>query len=433
MKPMTITEKILATKAGKDFVQAGETHWCKIDRIFTHDPCSPGVIGIFNKEFGEDAPIFSKQNYIMIPDHFVYTTDDLANGNLVLMREFAKRKGVEHFYDVGTPDYKGVCHVAMVEGGHVRPNELMLGTDSHTVTAGAFGCFAIGVGNTDAAYALGTGEILLKVPQSIKVQIEGKMPDAVSAKDLILFLLGQLGVNGATYKTLEFCGSTLEAMGAEERMTLCNMATEAGAKSGIIAPNQASTDYLRALGLEPEEGLQADEGANYIQTIKIEASKMVPIVAKPNSPDHSARVTEVSGTKVNQVYLGSCTGGKLEDFRAFAAQVAGRKVQVPTFAVPATQSVFNDLIKEKIAGVSLYEILQAAGVLIAPNAGCAACCGGPKGTFGRVDTALTVVSTTNRNFPGRMGNKEARVFLTSAQTAAATALMGVITDPRNLN
>lgn len=428
---MTIAEKILAAKAGVDHVKPGEFHWCKVDRLFTHDPCAPGVLGVFEREFGPEAPVFDPDRFALIPDHFVFTTDPLANRNLDQMRAFAKAKGITLFFDPYSPNYKGVCHIALVEAGMVKPGELLVGTDSHTVTAGAFGCFAIGVGNTDAAYALGTGELLLKVPASIQVKVEGVLADGVGCKDVILFLLGQLGVSGATYQAIEFCGSTIEAMSAEDRMTLCNMTTEAGAKAGLMAPNQASLDYLAGWSGDFGPLIQADDAAVYSRVIEINAASLAPMVAKPYSPDNVVPVGDCVGQPVSQVYLGSCTGGKIEDFLAFAQIVQGKQVQVPTYAVPATTAVAEALIRHKIGGVSLHEILVDAGVRLSPYPGCGACCGGPVDTFGRVNEPVPVVSTTNRNFPGRMGHHRAEVYLASPATAAATALTGAITDPRN--
>jgi len=424
MKAMNIAEKILARSAGKTQVSPGELIWCKVDRLMTHDPCSPGVIGIFDREFGPEAKIWDLDRYILIADHFVYTTDTQANNNLEKMRNFADRKAVRHFYDVGTPDYKGVCHVALAEGGHSRPGELMVGTDSHTVTAGAFGTFAIGVGNTDAALALGTGEILLKVPASIRVEFKGTMPAGLTAKDLILKLVGDLGVAGATYCALEFGGSVIENMSLDERMTLCNMAIECGAKTGLMEPNQAALQYLEERNISEFKIIQPDDEAEYQQVIEYDITDMEPQVAKPSSPDNVVPISELEGQEVDRVYLGSCTGGKLEDFLRFAEVVAGQKVAVETYAVPATQEVLRQIIIHKVNGISIYECLIEAGVKVATFGGCAACCGGPKDTFGRVNEAIRVVSTTNRNFPGRMGHKEASVYLASPITSAQVALTG---------
>lgn len=430
---MTITEKILANKAGVPEVSPGEFHWCKVDRLFTHDPCAPGVLGVFEREFGADAPVFDPERVALIPDHFVFTTDPFANQNINRMRDFAKKKQINRFFDPYSPNYKGVCHLALVEAAMVRPGELLVGTDSHTVTAGAFGCLALGVGNTDAAYALGTGEIYLKVPETIQVRVEGELPEGVGCKDLILNLLGELGVDGAVYQAIEFTGPAIEAMSAEDRMTLCNMTTEAGAKAGIIAPNEQSNEYLAQWSDAMMTPLFADPGAVYSRTLVIDGDSLEPQVAKPVSPDNVVPLSECAGVEIEQVYVGSCTGGKLEDFVAFARLVKGKQVQVKTYGVPATCEVAEALIRTKIQEVSVHEVLVDAGVKLSPYPGCGACCGGPVDTFGRVNAPLKVLSTTNRNFPGRMGDVNAEVFLGSPQTAAATALTGRLTDPREVN
>ena len=425
----TLSQKVLAKASGRDHVAVGDVVWTKVDVLMSHDPCMPGVVGVFKREFGEDAKVWNADRFIMIPDHFVYTADPLANQNIRLMRTFAQAQGIKHFYDVGTKDYKGVCHIALAEGGHNRPGEVLLGTDSHTVTGGAFGTFSIGVGNTDAAFALGTGTIPLKVPATIRVNYHGTMPAHVMAKDLILELIGRLTIEGATYMTLEFGGAVVDAMSVESRMTLCNMVVECGAKNGIMVPNAATLAYLAERNDIPFEVMEPDADAVYAQVIDIDVTTLQPRVAKPHCPDNVTDVDTLFDVPLAQAYIGSCTGGKLEDFVEAARVLRGHTVSVPTYAVPATKEVFHGLIRTHIAGQSVYDILIDAGVLLSSETGCAACCGGPSDTFGRVNDAISVISTTNRNFVGRMGNKGAQVYLASPYTVAASAIRGRIANP----
>ncbi|MBC3944772.1 3-isopropylmalate dehydratase large subunit [Erwinia persicina] len=428
----TISQKILARASGRETVMPGEIVWAKVDILMSHDPCTPGVASVFKKEFGAQAKVWDVGRFIMIPDHFVYSADPQANQNIRIMREFAKEQNITHFYDVGTPQYKGVCHIGLAEGGHTRPGEVLLGTDSHTVTAGAFGCFAIGLGITDAAYALGTGEIPLKVPTTIRVNYHGILPTHVQAKDLILALLAELTVEGATYEAIEFGGCVIDALSVEERMTICNMVVECGAKNGIMVPNQATLDYLAARTDVPFSLVTADADAVYSRVVDFDVTGMQPQVAKPHSPDNVVAIDTLKNVAISQAYIGSCTGGKLADFIAAAQVMKGRKVTIPTFAVPATKEVFHHLITTQIGGVSVYQILTDAGVQLSSEAGCAACCGGPPDTFGRVHQPISVIATTNRNFVGRMGHKRASIYLASPYAVAAAAITGMITNPAEL-
>ncbi|WP_075182853.1 aconitase/3-isopropylmalate dehydratase large subunit family protein [Pantoea sp. 1.19] len=425
----TLTQKILARASGRDVVHDGEMLWVNIDCLMSHDPCLPGVASVFHQQFGAQARVWDPERVVLIPDHFVWSADAQANENIRVMRDFAARQGIVHFYDPGTPAYKGVCHIGLAEGGHARPGEVLLGTDSHTVTAGAFGAFAVGVGITDAAYAMGTGQLPLKVPATTRVNLVGTPPPTLMAKDMILALLGQLRVDGATYETLEFGGSVVEAMSVDERMTLCNMVVECGAKNGIMAPNAATLAWLAARGVAPGEILHADEDALYRRTLTLDVSTLRPQVARPGSPDNVVPVDTLSRVALGQAYIGSCTGGKREDFIAAARVLKGHRVAIPTFAVPATKAVFHQLIVTTIAGQSIYQILCDAGVMLTAEAGCAACCGGPADTFGRVNDPISVISTTNRNFVGRMGHKQAQIYLASPATVAASAIAGHIIAP----
>ncbi|QJW96362.1 3-isopropylmalate dehydratase large subunit [Frigoriglobus tundricola] len=433
MSAMTMTEKILARASGKNSVAPGENVWANVDVLMTHDVCGPGTFGVFKKEFGPDAKVWDKEKLVLIPDHYIFTKDAMANRNVDVLRQFAKEQDIKYFYDVGTANYKGVCHIALPEEGHTRPGEVLLGTDSHTCTAGAFGEFATGIGNTDAGFVLGTGKLWLKVPPTMRFVFHGRMPPYLMAKDLILAVIGDIGVDGATYRAMEFDGDGVYALNIEERMTLCNMAIEAGGKNGIIAADQVTFDYVnkRNAGQKPYTPVKTDPGARFVFEKVYDVSKMEPVLAKPHSPDNKANVSEVKGTKLDRAYIGSCTGGKLTDFRAAAEILNGKSVRIDTFIVPATTEVARGLDTETIGGKSLRDIFLAAGAKIG-DASCAACLGGPSDTFGRLNTPISCISTTNRNFPGRMGHKEAKVFLASPLTVAASALAGTIADCRDL-
>lgn len=426
---MNITEKIIAKKSGKSKVTPGELVWANIDVLMTHDPCSPGVISIFKKEFGPEAKVWNKERHIMIPDHFIFTADERANSNIRMMREFAKEQDIKHFYDVGTINYKGVCHVALAEGGHNVPGELLLGTDSHTVTSGAFGTLGIGVGNTDAAFALGTGKILLRVPESIKIILNGELPEYVTAKDVILKIIGDLTAKGATYCALEFHGSYVDRLGVEDRMTICNMVVESGAKNGIMIPNQEMLDFIKIKTSRDFEIVQPDPDSVYLKTMEYDVAEFVPYIAKPHSPDNLDLISNVLGTKIDQAYIGSCTGGKLSDFIMAAKYLKGKKVKINTFAVPATKEVAEGLITNSLNDESIYSIFKNAGVHVTLEPSCAACLGGPEDTFGRVNDEINVISTTNRNFKGRMGNKRASIYLASPIIVALAAINGEISLP----
>ncbi|MEZ6141990.1 MAG: aconitase/3-isopropylmalate dehydratase large subunit family protein [Zavarzinella sp.] len=433
MAGMTLTEKVLAKAAGKAHVAPGENTWVNVDVLMTHDVCGPGTIGIFKKHFGKDAKVFDREKVVIIPDHYIFTADSMANRNVDVLREFAKEQDLPYFYDVGTDRYKGVCHIALPEEGHTRPGEVLLGTDSHTCTAGAFGQFATGIGNTDAGFVMGTGKLWLKTPPTMRFVFHGQLPPYLMAKDLILAVIGDIGCDGATYRAMEFDGDGVYALNMEERMTLCNMAIEAGGKNGCIAPDEVTIEYVnkRNAGQRPYTVVKSDADAQFIFEKVYDVTKMEPVVAKPHSPDNKAFVSQLKGEKLDRAYIGSCTGGKMTDFRAAAALLRGKEVRIDTFIVPATTEVARGLKTEKIGDQTLEEIFLASGAKIG-EASCAACLGGPSDTFGRLNQAIRCISTTNRNFPGRMGHKQAEVFLASPMTVAASALTGEISDPRDL-
>lgn len=437
MTGMTLTEKILAKASKRSKVEPGENIWVDVDLLMTHDVCGPGTIGVFKREFGADAKVWDSEKIVLIPDHYIFTADERANRNVDILRDFAHEQGIKYFYDItdrsnfkANPDYKGVCHVALAQEGHTRPGEVLFGTDSHTCNAGAFGQFATGIGNTDAAFIFGTGKLLIKVPATMRFVLNGEMPKYLLAKDLILQIIGDIGVSGANYRTMEFAGTAIENMTMEERMTLCNMVIEAGGKNGTIAPDDTTFQYVRDRTDKPFEAFYTDGDALFYHDTVYDVSQLEPVVAKPHSPDNRELARNCRDVKINRVYIGSCTGGKTSDFFHAAQIIKGNQVKVPTYIVPATQKVYEDLFTVKYEGQTLSEIFLAAGCIEPAAPSCAACLGGPKDTFGRLNEPEICVSTTNRNFPGRMGNKEAQIYLASPYTAAASALTGYVTDPR---
>lgn len=429
---MTITEKILAKAAGKDSVIPGESVWLNVDVLMTHDVCGPPTIGIWKREFGEKAKIWDKNKLVIFPDHYIFTANAHANRNVQILREFAKEEDLPHYYDVGTDRYKGVCHIALAEEGFNVPGTVLFGTDSHTCTSGAFGMFSTGVGNTDAAFILGTGKIWEKIPESMKFTFNGTLPPYLTAKDLILQILGDITTDGATYRTLEFDGEGIFSLGMHERMTLTNMAIECGGMNGIIKADEKTIAYVKARTDKDFEIFESDPDAKYHSTYEYDVTKLEPVVAKPHSPDNRDTVNNVSGTPLTKCYIGSCTGGKITDFRYAAQIIAENKVKVPTFIVPATTDVARQMQTETLKGKSLWTIFEEAGCAMAESS-CAACLGGPDDTIGRAKDKDVVISTTNRNFPGRMGSKQSDVFLASPLTVAASAITGVITDPREFS
>jgi 3-isopropylmalate/(R)-2-methylmalate dehydratase large subunit len=445
---MTITQKILAAHSGRRSVSDGQNVWCDVDVLLTHDICGPGTIGIFHEQFGADAKVLDPDKIVIIPDHYIFTADRKSHRNVDILRQFVRAQGIQHYYDPDfLPDdfegptpvysnpegtaYRGVCHVALPQAGHTRPGEVLLGTDSHTCTHGAFGEFATGIGNTDAAFVMGTGKLWLRAPVSMKFIFRGQLPPHLMAKDLILHLIGEIGIDGATYCAMEFDGPVIRQLNVDERMTLCNMAVEAGSKSGIIAPDDVTLSYVRRRTDRPFEVYQSDAGASYARVMEFDTAKLEPTVAQPHSPDRRRTARQLADVKIDRAYIGSCTGGKLTDFVAAATVLAGRTVKVDTYIVPATVEVDADLDRRRVGGRTLRQIFQDAGCRIGP-ASCAACLGGPPDTFGRVNERLAVISTTNRNFPGRMGHPDAGVYLASPLTAAASALRGKVTDPREV-
>lgn len=453
MAGMTMTEQILAKHSGRSRVEPGDNVWVNVDILMTHDVCGPGTIGIFHEKFGRQAKVWDKNRVVVIPDHYIFTADDKCHRNVQILRDFVKEQGLPYYYDPdfvsmnpGMPSpykdptktsYKGVCHKALPEEGHVRPGEIMLGTDSHTCTAGAFGMFATGVGNTDAAFTLGTGKTWLKVPPTMKFTFRGQIPAYLTAKDLILAVIGEIGVDGATYRSMYFAGEGIASLTLEDRMTLTNMAIEAGGKNGICDVDEKTLAYVRKRSNVPTWDVPVEDAdAKYIAEYEWDLSTMEPMVAKPHSPDNKDTARNCADVKLDRAYIGSCTGGKITDMIFAANILAGNRVKIPTYVVPGSTEVHQDMKVLNLRGQiksgnekSIEEVLIEAGCLLGPS-GCAACLGGPSDTFGRLNEPLQCISTTNRNFPGRMGDKRAGVYLASPLTVAASALRGYVTDPR---
>lgn len=454
---MTLTEKIMARAAGKAQVQPGDNVWVQVDVLMTHDVCGPGTIGVFYREFGRQAKVWDPTKIVIIPDHYIFTADSKSNRNVDILREFVREQGIKYFYDViDDPNgrwvfdpakgnfqrqygsrYAGVCHTALAAKGHTRPGEVLLGTDSHTCMAGAFGEFATGIGNTDAGFVLGTGKLLLKVPATMRFWLEGQLPKGVMAKDVILHLIGEIGFDGATYRAMQFQGPGAQALSIDDRMTIANMAIEAGGKNGIFEPDEKTFAYVNArtkanATKSDYEPLfcDPDQKQHFVYDQRFDLSRLEPTVACHPNPGNRKLARELGHVALDRAYIGSCTGGKTSDFLAFAQIVKGRRVKLETFGVPATPEVITELKQQQLDGRSVWDVLVAAGVQLTENPSCAACLGGPADTFGRMNEPLKCISTTNRNFPGRMGHIESQVFLASPYTVAASALTGRITDPR---
>ena len=454
---MTLTEKILARAAGKPRVQAGDNIWVSADVLMTHDVCGPGTIGVFRREFGKTAKVWDRQKVVIIPDHYIFTADSKSNRNVDILREFSREQGLPYFYDViDDPNgnwvydaakgnlrrqygsrYAGVCHAALPAKGHTRPGEILFGTDSHTCMAGAFNQFATGIGNTDAGFVMGTGKLLIKVPETMRFRLEGKLQPGVMAKDLILHVIGEIGFDGATYRAMQFDGPGVTSLSMDDRMTVANMAIEAGGKNAIFPFDARTAEYVDARvqlnGTKSHyEPVEADTDQSFVYDMVVDLSKLEPTVACHPDPGQRKKAREMGNMKLDRAYLGSCTGGKTSDFVEFARVLRGKKVVIDTFGVPATPDIVRDLQTTYWGDKTIWDVLVDAGVRMTENAGCAACLGGPVDTFGRMNQpGLKCISATNRNFPGRMGDKESQVFLASPATVAASALTGHVTDPRD--
>ena len=419
---MNITEKILAKASGKTQVQPGEIVDANVDMVMIHDLTGPLAVEAF-KKIGVKK-VWDNQKAVVILDHQVPAESVTAAELHKTMRKFAQDQRLQ-IYDVGKG---GICHQVMPEKGHVLPGSVIVGADSHTCTYGAFGAFATGIGSTEAAAVLATGKIWLKVPEAIKINVEGRFQRYVAPKDLILHIIGKLGAGGAIYKSAEFRGPTIRAMSIAGRMTLCNMTVEMGAKNGIVEPDETTRKFLEGRTtkmLPPFESLISDPDAAYEKTVDIDVTDLTPQIAYPSSVDNVKPASEMGNVKVEQAFIGSCTNGRIEDLRVAAEIMKGNMVKdgVRTLVIPASQEVYRQALKE-----GLIEIFTDAGALVCGST-CGPCLGGH---IGLLAPGETCVSTSNRNFIGRMGSKEANVYLASPATVAASAITGKITDPREL-
>jgi len=422
---MNITEKILARASGKTRVSPGDVVFVSVDKVMLHDVSGPGVIAVFEKLRKQGMKIeklWDPSKVWVAEDHFVPSADQVSAQNIVMLSNFTKQFGIERHFKYGMGQY-GICHTLSHEEAMVLPGEMYVGGDSHTNTTGALGAFACGLGHTDVAYVLLYGKIWFRVPETIYFKLNGKLPSHVMAKDFILKIIGDIGTDGAAYKAMQFGGTGISEMSVEERLTLTNMTTEAGAKNGIIEPDQKIRDYLALRGATKYNEMHGDRDAQFEKTYEYEASELEPIVAKPYSPENIAVARDLSSIVLDKAYIGSCTGAKFEDLQAVARILKGRKVKVRTEILPAAISIFRKALDD-----GLVKIFMDAGVMIGPPT-CGACCGAHMGVLAKDEVCI---STTNRNFPGRMGHVESKTYLASPLVVAASAVTGKITDPRDL-
>lgn len=417
---MTITEKILADRAGKDRVVPGELISAKIDIALGNDITAPIAIKEFEK-LGV-SKVFDKDRIALVPDHFCPNKDIQSAEQIKMVRLFAKKYGISHFYEVGE---MGVEHSLLPEKGVVTSGDLVIGADSHTCTYGALGAFSTGVGSTDLAAAMATGEVWLKVPEAIKFIYEGELQPWVSGKDLILYTIGDIGVDGALYKSMEMCGSTIDSLPMSGRLTMANMAIEAGGKNGIIVPDNATREFVEPRAERKPRYFTSDADAVYSKVIKYDVSKIEPQVAFPHLPSNTRGISDVGDIKIDQVIIGSCTNGLLDDLRVAASILKGRKVNrsMRTIVIPATPKVYMDALKE-----GLLEIFMECGATVSTPT-CGPCLGGHMGVLAEGERA---VATTNRNFVGRMGHPKSEVYLSNPAIAAASAVIGKIAGPDQL-
>ena len=419
---MNITEKILARASGKDTVEPGEIVDSRVDLVMVHDLTGPLAIEAF-KKIGREK-VWNNKKIVIILDHQIPAESIKAAELHKAIRKFAKDQKIR-IYDVGKG---GICHQVLPEKGHVIPGTVIVGADSHTCTYGALGAFATGIGSTEAAAVFATGRIWLKIPEAIKIIVEGQLGRYVTPKDLILYIIGMFGSGGAIYKSVEFAGPAIRDMSIAGRMTMCNMTVEMGAKSGIVEPDEITRNFLKGRITEdliPVEFFNSDSDASYAKIKSIDATNLAPQIAFPSSVDNVKPVSEIKDVDIDQAFVGSCTNGRIEDLRLAARIMKGRTVKdgVRTLVIPASQEVFLQALKE-----GLIEIFTNAGAFVCGST-CGPCLGGH---IGLLAPGETCVSTSNRNFIGRMGSSEASVYLASPATVAASAITGRITDPRDL-
>ncbi|MBQ2410601.1 3-isopropylmalate dehydratase large subunit [Anaerovibrio slackiae] len=416
---MNMTEKILARHAGLESVSAGQLIFCKLDMVLANDVTAPPAIKEFEK-IGK--PVFDNTKIALVPDHFTPNKDIKAAGLAKTVREFARKHQIKNYFEIGRV---GIEHVILPEKGIVGPGMLTIGADSHTCTYGAVNGFSTGVGSTDLGVAMATGEAWFKVPKAIKVVLTGKKPKYICGKDVILTLIGMIGVDGALYKAIEFAGEGVAELTMTDRLTISNMAIEAGGKNGIFPFDEITREYVEGRVQQPYEPVAADEDAEYEQVVEIDLSKLTPVVAFPHLPGNTHPVSEIGEIKIDQVVIGSCTNGRLEDLQQAAEILAGHTVHpdVRCIIIPGSQQVYLDAMK---AGY-VETFINAGAAVSTPT--CGPCLGAHMGIMAAGEKA---VSTTNRNFRGRMGHVDSEVYLAGPYVAAASAILGRIAVPEEV-
>ena len=419
-RPMTMAEKILAAHAGLDEVKPGQLIECDLDLVLANDVTAP--LAIKTAREITDA-VFDADKIALVPDHYAPNKDIKSAEQAKIVREFAREQGISHYYEVGC---MGVEHALLPEQGVVGPGDLIIGADSHTCTYGALGAFSTGVGSTDAGVGMAVGKAWFKVPETVLIKVDGALAAGVTGKDVILHIIGMIGVDGALYKAIEFVGGAIEGLSMDERLTICNMAVEAGAKAGLIPVDDVARAYLDGRVERPYTVHTSDPDAEYSQVIEIDAADIVPTVAFPHLPSNTRPVSEARDVRIDQAVIGSCTNGRLEDMRQAAAVLKGRKVApgVRCIVIPATQKVYRQCIEEGLTDI----FLDANCAVSTPT--CGPCLGGHMGVLAAGERAVT---TTNRNFVGRMGHPDSEVYLASPAVAAASAVLGHIGLPEDLD
>jgi len=414
---MTITEKIIAAHSGLKEVHPGQFVYAHVDICLGNDITAPIAIDEFEKAGIKD--VFDPEKIVLVPDHFTPNKDIKSAQQSKSLRIFAEKHRLKHYFEIGR---MGIEHALLPEKGIVAPGDLVIGADSHTCTYGALGAFSTGVGSTDLAACFATGKVWLKVPESIKFVFHGKVKNWTSGKDLILYTIGKIGVDGALYKAMEFTGSAISQLPMDDRFAMCNMAIEAGAKSGIIAPDKNTEEYVNGRVTKKYAVHHSDPGCNYAKTYEFNADEISPQIALPSLPENTKPVEEVFGIKIDQVVIGSCTNGRISDLRIAAQILKGKKAHpsIRLIIIPATQDIYKQALQE-----GLIEIfIDAEAVVSTPT--CGPCLGGHMGILAEGERAL---STTNRNFVGRMGHPKSEIYLCSPAVAAVSAITGKITPP----
>lgn len=416
---MTMTQKILAAHANETAVTAGQLIFCSVDMVLANDITAPPSIAEFEK-IGK--PVFNKDKIALVPDHFTPNKDIKSAGLAKIVRDFARKHELTHYFEVGRV---GIEHVLLPEQGLVDPGMITIGADSHTCTYGALGGFSTGVGSTDLGVAMATGSVWLKVPAAIRVELTGEKPDDITGKDIMLTLIGMIGVDGALYKSLEFTGTGIDSLTMTDRLTIANMAIEAGAKNGIFPVDEVTKGYLHERFTKPYMIYKADDDAEYEETITIDLSALKPVVAFPHLPENTKEVGTFGIIPIDQVIIGSCTNGRLEDLAIAAQIMEGKKVhdRVRCIVIPGSQKVYTDALR---AGY-LETFIEAGAAVSTPT--CGPCLGG---YMGIMTAGEKCVSTTNRNFRGRMGHVDSEVYLAGPQVAAASAIAGYIAAPEEV-